>query len=188
MNTNYGTPISTEEQKVDKIVFAMKITACLLGIIFVLIGVYHIFFKFESAFEIKNINSEISMEVYKRSYIPPFKEKDFVINNIKTSAVDPAQEKRSIVKYSISVEDVNNNKTNLPIKSYSYKDQKNLSEKINNAIKNNENFKFADKNNFDKILALLFILVGLSSLLISYLFLEKIVKPALIQNLKSSGN
>ena len=60
--------------------------------------------------------------------------------------------------------------------------------KINNAIKNNENFKFADKNKINKILALLFILVGLSSLLISYLFLEKIVKPALIQNLKSSGN
>lgn len=188
MNTNYGTPVSTEEQKAEKIVSAMKTTAFLLGIIFVLIGLYCLFFKFESAFEIKNINNEITMEVYKSSYIPPFKEKDFVINNVKTTEVDPAQEKKSTVKYSVSVEDVNNNKTTLPIKSYSYRDQKNLSENINEAIRNNENFKCVDKKDFDKILALLFILIGLSELLISYLFFEKIVKPVLIQSINSSGN
>ena len=59
------------------------------------------------------------MEVYKSSFIPPFKETDFVINNVKTTELDPAKEKRALgVRYSINVEDFNNNKTILPIISY----------------------------------------------------------------------
>ena len=117
------------------------------------------------------------MEVYKSSFIPPFKEMDFVINNVKTTELDPAKEKRALgVRYSINVEDFNNNKTTLPIISYSYGRQKDLSEKMNNAIKNNENFKYTDKSSSDNMLGFLFLIIGLTDLLISFLIFEKILK------------
>ena len=81
MNTNYKTPAAIEEEKFEKIIFFIKLTMYLCGIIFILFGLYTVCFNFQSISEIKNINNETVMEVYKSSLIPPFKEIDFVINN-----------------------------------------------------------------------------------------------------------
>ena len=186
MNTNYKTPAAIEEEKLEKIIFSIKLTMYLSGIIFILFGLYTVCFNFQSVSEIKNINNETVMEVYKSSLIPPFKEIDFVINNVKTTELDPAKEKRTLVSYSINVEDFNNNKTTLPITSYSYEKQKDLSEKMNNAIKNNENFKHVDKSSSDKMLGFLFICIGLTDLLISFLIFEKVLKKIIKKNLNSS--
>lgn len=177
MNTNYKTPAAIEEEKFEKIIFLIKLTMYLSGVIFVLFGLYTIYFNFQSISEIKNINNKTVMEVYKSSYIPPFKGINFVINNVKTTELNPAKEKRALgVRYSIDVEDFNNNKTTLPIISYSYEKQKDLSEKMNNAIKNNENFKYVDKSSSDKMLGFLFFIIGLTDLLISFLIFEKVLK------------
>ena len=187
MNTNYKTPAAIEEEKFEKIIFLIKLSMYLSGIIFILFGLYTIYFNFQSISEIKNVNNETVMEVYKKSLIPPFKEIDFVINNIKTTELDPAKEKRALgVRYSINVEDFNNNKTILPIISYSYEKQKNLSEKMNNAIKNNENFKYVDKSGSDKMLSFLFFIIGLTDLLISFLIFEKVLKKIIKKNLNPS--
>ena len=187
MNTNYKTPAAIEEEKLEKIIFSIKLTMYLSGIVFILFGLYTVCFNFQSVSEIKNINNETVMEVYKSSLIPPFKEIDFVINNVKTTELDPAKDKRALgVRYSIKVEDFNNNKTTLPITSYSYEKQKDLSEKMNNAIKNNENFKHVDKSSSDKMLGFLFICIGLTDLLISFLIFEKVLKKIIKKNLNSS--
>lgn len=187
MNTNYKTPAAIEEEKFEKIIFFIKLTMYLCGIIFILFGLYTVCFNFQSISEIKNINNETVMEVYKSSLIPPFKEIDFVINNVKTTELDPAKEKRALgVRYSINVEDFNNNKTTLPIISYSYERQKDLSEKMNNAIKSNENFKHVDKSSSDKMLGFLFICMGLTDLLIAFLIFEKILKKIIKKNLNPS--
>lgn len=48
MNNTYETPVSIKKQKVEKIVSLMKRTVCILGAIFILIGLYIICFKSDS--------------------------------------------------------------------------------------------------------------------------------------------
>ena len=185
MNTTYKTPTAIDEEKF--VILLIKLTMYLSGIIFILFGLYTIYFNFQSVSEIKNVNNETVMEVYKSSLIPPFKEIDFVISNVKSTELDPAKEKRALgVRYSINVEDFNNNKTTLPIISYSYERQKDLSEKMNNAIKSNENFVHTDKSDSDKMLGFLFVCMGLIDLLIAFLILEKILKKIIKKNLNPS--
>ena len=185
MNMTYETPASIEEYKIKKSIAIIKITLYSSGIMLLLIGLYLSCFNFEAALELKTVNNEQIMEVYKKSYIPPFKEIDFIINNVKTTSLNPAEEKRSVgVKYSIDVENYNNHKIKLPIISYSYRDQRDLSDKINNAIQNNENFAYVYKFELDNMIGLIFIFIAFIDLLITSILFDKLLKPIILKQNK----
>ena len=173
MNTDFEEQFFAPK-KIKKLIDILKISFIIAGILLFLIGFYFVYAKFDSAFEIKHVNEGNILQVYKQSYIPPFKTLDFVMNNAKRAILNSEKETGSTKKYFIEIENYNNNKTKLSDSSYLYYSQKDLSKRINNAIQNNENFSYINKPRIYKIMGFVFIFMSFVTLLVTFIVFKKL--------------
>ncbi len=100
---------------------------------------------------------------------------DFVINNAQRAVLKSEKAPDdSTKKYFIEIEDINNNKTKLSESSYAYYSQKEVSEKINKAIQNNESFSYLDNPRIYKMMGFVFIFMSFVTLLVTFIVFKKL--------------
>ena len=122
-----------------------------IGIYFVILGIFPTYFE---------INSSAEAQIHRKSMLPPFKNIDIVVSNVKQAIIGQSRTSKGGTTYRVEIEDYNGKRT--PITSYyssGYNSKEFLKNNINRAIKDRTEYNHVIKQHGFKIVGLFFIII-----------------------------
>ena len=115
--------------------------------IFILIGLYFISIGiFPVEIKIEHFNNESVAKIHKKSGIPPFKDINITVSNLKQAIIGTSRSSKGGTTYRVELESYNGIKT--PVMAYyssGYRAKQNLQDKINESIRKKIEFKYTIK-------------------------------------------
>lgn len=138
----------------------------LIGLYFFLVGIFPI------QVEISPAETGMKAQIHRKSMIPPFKNIDIIIPNVKQASVNVSRSSNGQITYRVELEDFQGYR--FPLSSYfssGYHSKVILQDKINASIRNRIEFK-------DTIYQLFFVFFGLIFIIIPLLILIAVSKTS----------
>ncbi|WP_372519043.1 hypothetical protein [Candidatus Ruminimicrobiellum ovillum] len=137
-------------------------------LLFILIGLYFcIVGSFPVKIEIKKLQSVTEAQIHRKSMIPPFKNIDLIIPNLKQAVITSSRSSKGQASYRVELEGYNGYL--YPVTTYyssGYNSKLSLQTQINNAIKNGTDFNHTICQTFFLFFGALFVTIPLLMLFV----------------------
>ena len=138
-----------------------KIGIVLYLSIFVFVGLYFTLMGcLPVEIKINNVNNVAAAQIHKKSIMPPFKDVNINVPNVKLAVLTTSRTSKGGTTYRVELETYNGQR--YPITFYyssGYTSKTKLQDKINEAIKNKTDFNYTARESFMIIFGLIFMLI-----------------------------
>jgi hypothetical protein len=115
--------------------------------VFILVFAYFVFLSFFPIdFEVNHTDTESFAHIHRKSMIPPFKDIDITVNNLKQAIITTSKGSKGKTNYRVELESFNGERTPvMPYYSSSYFSKRKLQDQINSSLSTKTPFKIIIK-------------------------------------------